>query len=83
MKRSRSDCGIYKKWKLSSSTTRIHPSHSEPALRSFSELREKGAGGGGRGREGGKEGEETTVRDAFRRFSLAIVNKQSQWGTGE
>ena len=29
------------------------------------------------------EGEETTVRDAFRRLSLAIMNKQSQWGTGE
>ena len=74
-----------RKWKLSSSTTKIHPSHSEPVLQSISELREAGGGrgrgreeGGGRGR--GREGEETTVRDAFQRLSLIIVNKQSQWG---
>ena len=71
------------KWKLSSSATKIHPSGSEPALKTMPRVREEGGGGGeGEGvreldgeREGGRGGEgdsETTIKDAFRHLSLAL-----------
>ena len=67
-----------RKWKLSSSTTRIHPSRSEPVLKSMSKNRS--VSGGDTGGEGGAE---TTMKDAFQLLSLSIENKQSPRGTGE
>lgn len=72
-----------RKWKLSSSTTRIHPSHSEPVLKALPRVREEGGGERGRGGSVGEEGRELTMRDAFQQLSLAIGNKLSQRGAGE
>ena len=67
-----------RKWKLSSSTTRIHPSRSEPVLKSMSKNRSISGGD-----TGGERGAETTMKDAFQLLSLSIGNKQSPRGTGE
>ena len=57
-----------RKWTLSSSTTRIHPSHSEPILMPS----RRGRGMGGEAGGGREEGSETTMRDAFQLLSLTI-----------